>query len=493
MQISKPSAGSAHRSVRRRLAVPTYVLAALFALSGCAQTLQRDTPESATPSAWVTADPAIRTVSTAPETLSSWWSQLNDPLLDQLIAEALKAAPDVRSASAKLRQARAGLDLAQANLLPSISASASATRSKSGTGNAQTLYAAGFDASWEPPIFGGLSDAANAAQADAQTMAATLESTRASLAAEVALNYITLRTSQRRLAIARDNLASQTETLQITEWRAAAGLVGVLDVDQASTNLEQSKATIPGLEDGRAQAEHHLAVLTGQAPGALRERLASVQPLPRAPDSVAVGIPADTLRQRPDVRAAELTVQAERARTAQSEAERYPSLNLSGSFGWQALSVAGLSGGGSLTRSLAASLAQTLFDGGRIKSRIAAQNAVEEQAVIAYEKAVLTALEDVENALSAYATGRARVEARQKAAASALRANTLARLQYQSGTVDFQKVLDTDRTRLSAEDSVASADADVLTAVVQLYKALGGGWTHDDETRTNDKTGSDAP
>jgi len=269
--------------------------------------------------------------------------------------------------------------------------------------------------------------------------------------------------------------------------------VGVLDVDQASTNLEQSKATIPSLEDGRAQAEHHLAVLTGQAPGALRERLAAAQPLPKAPDSVAVGIPADTLRQRPDVHAAELKVQAERARAAQSEAERYPSLSLSGSFGWQALSVAGLGGGGSLARSLAASLAQTLFDGGRIRSRIAAQNAVEEQAVIAYEKAVLTALEDVENALSAYATGRARVEARQKAAASALRANTLARLQYQAGTVDFQKVLDTDRTRLSAEDGVASADADVLTAVVQLYKALGGGWTHDDETRTNDKTGSDAP
>ena len=494
MQISKPSAGSAHRSVRRRLAVPTYVLAALFALSGCAQTLQRDTPESATPSAWVTADPAIRTVSTAPETLSSWWSQLNDPLLDQLIAEALKGAPDVRSASAKLRQARAGLDLAQANLLPSISASASATRSKSGTGNAQTLYAAGFDAGWEPPIFGGLSDAANAAQADAQTMAATLESTRASLAAEVALNYITLRTNQSRLEIARSNLASQAETLQITEWRSLAGLVNMLDVEQARTNLEQSKASVPGLENSRAQAGHRLALLTGQVPGALRARLAAVQPLPKAPDSIAVGIPADTLRQRPDVRAAELGVLAERARTAQSEAARYPSLKLSGSFGWQALSIAGLGGADSLVSSLVGSLAQTLFDGGRIKSRIAAQDAVEEQAVISYEKTVLTALEDVENALSAYATGRERVEARQRAADSARNANALARTLYQAGSADFQKVLDTDRTRLSAEDGVASADADVLTAVVQLYKALGGGWQHGSEisdTQSNDKSGLD--
>lgn len=467
--------------------------ATLAALGGCAQTARRETSAMATPSAWVTADPAIRSTDTAPETLARWWTQFNDPTLDALIAEAIKAAPDVRTASAKLRQSRAGLDLAEANRLPSVGASASAKRSRSGSGSAQTLYSAGFDASWEPPIFNGLNDAVDAAQADAQAMAATLESTRASLAAEVALNYINLRAAQHRLGIARNNLASQTETLQITEWRSAAGLVGALDVEQARTNLAQSKATIPSLEDSRAQAEHHLAVLTGQAPGALSERLAAVQPLPTAPDSVAVGIPADTLRQRPDVRAAELKVLAERARTAQSEAERYPSLNLSGSFGWQALSVASLGGSGSLARSLVASLAQTLFDGGRVKSRIAAQNAVEEQALIAYEKSVLTALEDVENALGAYASGRARVEARRSAAVSAVEANRLARLQYQAGTVDFQKVLDTDRTRLSAEDGVASADADVLTAVVQLYKALGGGWTHEAETRSNEQTGSEAP
>ena len=470
------------------------MLAILVALSGCAQTGWRSAVETPGAPAWVTTSKTISTASTAPATLASWWTQLNDPLLDQLIAEALTAAPDLRSAQAKLRQARASENLAQANLLPSIGASASAKRSESGTANAQSLYAAGFDASWEPSIFGGLSDAANAAQADAEATAATLESTRASLAAEVALNYITLRTNQSRLEIARSNLASQAETLQITEWRSLAGLVNMLDVEQARTNLEQSKASVPGLENSRAQAEHRLALLTGQVPGALRARLAAVQPLPKAPDSIAVGIPADTLRQRPDVRAAELGVLAERARTAQSEAARYPSLKLSGSFGWQALSIAGLGGADSLVSSLVGSLAQTLFDGGRIKSRIAAQNAVEEQAVISYEKTVLTALEDVENALSAYATGRERVEARQRAADSARNANALARTLYQAGSADFQKVLDTDRTRLSAEDGVASADADVLTAVVQLYKALGGGWQHGSEisdTQSNDKSGLD--
>jgi NodT family efflux transporter outer membrane factor (OMF) lipoprotein len=431
----------------------------------------------ATPAAWLKADPAIKTAVLAPDALATWWAQLNDPVLDQLIGESLSAAPDVRSAQARLRQSRASRDLATANLYPSVGASGSATRSRSTSGNTQTLYTAGFDAAWEPSIFGGLRDAANAAEADTAASAASLESVRASLVAEVALNYINLRTAQRRLGIARDNVASQGETLQITQWRAQAGLVTALDVEQARTNLEQSRASIPSLESSRAAAENHLALLTGRAAGNLHERLGADVALPKAPDNVAVGIPADTIRQRPDIRAAEFTLQAEAARTAEREADRYPSLNLSGSLGWQAFSLASLGSGG-VVRSLAGSLAATLFDGGRIRSRIAAQNAVQEQALIAYEKSMLTAFEDVENALTAYAVGRERVDARQKAAESARNANALARTLYQAGSADFQKVLDTDRTRLSAEDGLASADADLLTAVIQLYKALGGGWQH---------------
>lgn len=460
--------------------------ASLLILGGCAQMNGRaasDEPTSAhtTPAAWFKSAPAIIPVTVPEKDLATWWHQLGDPMLDQLIAEAITAAPDVRTAQAKLRQSRANRDLATANLLPSIGASASAKRSRSGSeaggnGSAQTLYAAGFDASWEPSIFGGLRDAANGAEADTAAAASSLDSVRASLAAEVALNYVTLRANQRRLGIARDNVASQSETLQITEWRAQAGLVTMLDVEQARTNLEQSKSSIPSLESGRAETENHLAVLTGQAPGSLHGRLGTTLPLPRAPDEVAVGIPADTLRQRPDVRAAELGLRAEMARSAQREAERYPSLTLSGSLGWQAFSAAALGGSGTLVQTLAGSLAVTLFDGGRIRSRIAVQNAVQEQALVAYEKSILTALEDVENALTAYAAGRERVVARRRAAESARSANALARTLYESGAADFQKVLDTDRTRLTAEDSLAAADADVLTAVITLYKALGGGW-----------------
>jgi NodT family efflux transporter outer membrane factor (OMF) lipoprotein len=388
----------------------------------------------------------------------------------------------VRTALARLRQARAARDLAAANLSPSLGVSAGLTRSRSGTGaggsgEAQTLYNAGIDASWEPSIFGGLADAADAARADAAAAEASLESTRASLAAEVALEYVSLRSSQQRLAIVRANVESQAETLRISEWREQAGLVTRLDVEQARANLEQSRATLPGLEVTRAGAEHRLSVLTGQAPGSLRQLLGEIRPLPAPPEGIALGIPSDTLRQRPDVRTAELALRAEIARSAQTEADRYPSLTLNGSFAWRAASLSAL-GGDSLVRSLAASLTAPLFDAGRIESRIAAQTAVQDQAFIAWEKALLTALEDVENALAAYANGRERLDAQHKAAAAAANAADLARAQYQVGLIDFQRVLEAERTLLGAQDNLVSAEADLFTAVIQLYKALGGGWNN---------------
>lgn len=438
-----------------------------------------NTPRVAAPATW--SDGSRADAGGTPQHLADWWTQFGDAELDALMAETLAAAPDLRSAQARLRQARAGSALADANLLPSLGVSGSATRSRSGrdaggSDTAQTRYAASFDASWEVPVFGGLRDAAAGARADAAAAAANLAAVQVSLAAEVALNYANLRAYQERLRIARANVASQEETLQITNWRAQAGLASSLDVEQARTNLEQSRASIPSLESGRAEAEHRLAVLTGQVPSALRERLATAQPLPTPPAAIAAGIPADTLRQRPDVRAAEFSLRAEIARTAERAADREPSLNLSGSLGWQAFDAAALGGSGSLVRSLAASLAANLFDGGRIRARFAAQDAVREQALVAYEKAILTALEDVENALVAYAVGHERVAARRRAAQAAGNAAQLARTQYRAGLVDFQKVLDTERTRLSAEDGLATAESDVLTATIKLYKALGGGW-----------------
>lgn len=432
-------------------------------------------PDLALPSGW-TAPAENR----ATADIARWWRQLGDPRLDGLIDAALAESLDLRLAEARLRQARASRDQAVGGLFPSVTGSAGATRSRSaaniGALPARTTYDAGFDAAWEIDIFGGTRRGIEAATADQAAVAADLDQVRVSLVAEVARNYIDLLSYRRRLSIARDNLASQSETLQIVAWRYQAGLAASTDVEQARTSREQTRAGIPDLEVGQVAAENRLAVLLGSSPGSLRVMLAGDRPFPPVPASVGAGIPADILARRPDLVAAERTLAAETARVGQRLAQRFPSLNLGASFGWQAYSFAALGGSGSLARSLSGSLAATLFDGGRLKSAVAIQSAVQEQALIAYRSGVLAALEEVENALAAYAADRERVEARQAAAEAARNAAQLSRNLYQSGLADFQKVLETERTRLSAEDNLAIAEATMRSDLIKLYKALGGGW-----------------
>lgn len=456
------------------LVLPAILLAVL---SGCAA-VGPDYAEPAlpVPANWSNAPAQVA----APQDLSRWWLQLGDPLLSGLIEQSLQASPDLRSAQAKLREARARRGLAGANQFPTVTASISESRSKSsaatGTGLTRELYSAGFDAAWEPDIFGATRRALEAAQADLEGSEASLHGTRVSLLAEVALNYVELRAYQARLAIAQSNLASQSETLELTGWRAQAGLTSSLDVEQARTNREQTHAQIPSLESSLAQAEHRLAILLGQPPGALHDKLAAPAPIPAAPDHVAIGIPADTLRQRPDVQVAERKLAAETARIGEATAALYPGFQLSGSIGWEALSFGALGGSDSLTRSLLGSVAATLFDGGRIRQRIAIQNAVQEQALVSYEKTVLSALEEVENALVSYANSRRREQALREAADAAHNAVLMARQRYATGIIDFQKVLDTERTLLTVQDSLKTTQAESISALIRLYKALGGGW-----------------
>ncbi len=460
------------------------ILLLLIPLAGCAVGPDYVRRDPAAPAAWANA--AAGSSATQAEDVSRWWQRLNDPLLTALVEEALQNSPDLRSAQARLREVRARLDLADAGLFPSLMGSLSGSRSKGsaavGSGATSDLFSAGFDASWEVDVFGGRRRAVEAADADAGIALANLYNTRVSLAAEVALNYVQLRSFQARLQIARDNLAAQSETLQITEWRAQAGLATSLEVEQARSNLSQTQASIPALDTSLTKAENRLAILLGKFPAALHDQLSAPAALPALPDAIALAIPADALRQRPDVQAAERKVAAETARIGQETAALYPSLSLSGSLGWKAFTFGALGTADTLTRSVSAGIAQTIFDGGGIRSRIRAQNAVQQQAVIAYEKSVLTALEDVENSLAAYANSRERQTALQQAAASARSAALLARQRYESGLIDFQSVLDTERTRLSSEDNLASAGMDELSALISLYKALGGGWSDDAAT-----------
>lgn len=412
---------------------------------------------------------------------SDWWQRFNDPQLTALVTQTLQANTDIGAAQAALQQARAQRDVSAAGLGPSVNASGSAQRSKSADGSAGNSFQAGFDASWEPDLFGGQRSALRATEADASAAATTLAHVQVSLAAEAAVNYIELRSLQARLVIARSSLATQLETLQITRWRAQAGLVSSLDVEQAVAASEQTSAQIPALQTSLAQAISSLAVLTGQAPGALQATLdaspaAAAASVPQPAGDLALAFPAETLRQRPDVRGAEHRISAALARVAQADAARYPSFSLSGSLGLRALTLGGL-GSASVASALLAGVSASLFDGGAARAKVRAQEAALEQAHLAYQGVVLTALKDVEDTLITLRNDRERLLRLENAASAAANADLLARQRYRSGLIDFRSVLDTQRTLLSTQDSVASTRASLSADHVRLYKALGGGWT----------------
>lgn len=460
-------------SDRRRA---TALLAAL-ALAGCS-TLQAPRTDAAAgvavPAAWAASAPAAATRADA---LAGWWARFGDATLTALIEQALAANTDVAGAQAALRESRALADVAAARLGPAADASGSVQRSKSQGAPANNLFRAGFDASWEPDVFGGNRAARNAADLAAQRSAASLGDVQVSVAAEVALTYLSLRSSEARLAIAQSNLASQQETLQITQWRVQAGLATSLESEQARAAVEQTRAQLPSLQKAIAQSRHQLALLTGRTVDRLV--LPDAVPMPQAPADLALSFPAETLRQRADVRAAELGVSAAAQNVVQADAARYPSFNLSGSLGLSALTLGGLTGGGAAVGSLLASVSVPVFDGGAGKAQVRAQQAALDQAREVHRAAVLSALKDVEDALVALARDRERLASLRNAAEAADNAALLARQRYASGLVDFQTVLETQRSQLSAQDGVASAGADVVTDHVRLYKALGGGWQPD--------------
>jgi NodT family efflux transporter outer membrane factor (OMF) lipoprotein len=450
----------------------------LLTLGGCASLVppQGAAPLPDLPAAWASAEPGGVGHATP---LASWWNRFDDPLLGQLVKQALQANTSVLGAQAALRQARALRDVAAAGLGPNLGSSASAQHGTSGGHSTGNLFRLGLDASWELDIFGGKQAALDVSEATARASAASLADVQVSIAAETGLSYITLRNAQARLAIASDNLAGQLETLQLTDWRVQAGLLSSLEGEQARASAEQTRAALPALQTSVEQARHALAVLTGQPPAALATTLAAASPVPQAAGDLALSMPAATLRQRPDVRAAEYAVSAAAARVSQAEAARLPSFNLGGSVGLSALTLGALTNSASLATSLLASVSLPLFDGGAARAQVRAQEAALAQTQLSYRATVLTALKDVEDALVALRGDRERVARLRLAAEAATNANGLARQRYSSGLVDFQTVLDTQRTQLSAQDNLASAGADISADHVRLYKALGGGWTPD--------------
>ena len=449
------------------------------ALGGCAAVgPDYSEPQLAVPAGWSagTGTDAMDAV-----LLARWWHGFGDPVLDRLVADALAANLDLAQARARLREARARRGVAGAALAPSVDASLSGSRSRSsgqsGSGSTRELYSAGFDASWELDVFGGVRRSVEAAQADLEASVESLSDTRVSLAAEVALNYIDLRTAEQRLAIAEESIAYRGENHQIIRWRQQAGLVSELDLAQATTDLESTRAVLPPLRTAVIEAKNRLAVLLGRNPGELESLVHADRPIPLAAAEIVAAIPADTLRQRPDVRAAERRLAAQTARLGEAEAARYPSFRLSGSLGLEALELDALADRGANTHSLFGGITAPVFNAGRIAANIEIQDALVEQARLAYRAAVLAALEEVENALTAVANTDARRAKLAEAAAAARTTLAIAEYRYASGLADFLSVLDAQRTQLSLDEQLAGSTGELARAQVRLYKALGGGWS----------------
>jgi NodT family efflux transporter outer membrane factor (OMF) lipoprotein len=296
--------------------------------------------------------------------------------------------------------------------------------------------------------------------------------------AEIALNYVEVRSYQTRLSISEANLDAQEETFRLVQNRYAAGLAAQLEVEQSRYNLESTRAEIPSLNTGLEQAKNRLSVLLGLQPGDLPQEVVENHPIPVPPIEIAVGVPAESLRRRPDVRRAEWELAAQTARIGVATAELYPKFSLVGSIGLESLSADNLFDAGSRTYSFGPTFSWRIFDIARVRQQIEVETARQEQALIQYETAILTALKDVENALVAYADEQVRRDTLVKATAAAKRAADLARMQYQAGLKDFQNVLESQRSLLSLQDQLALSDGAVISSLVRLYKALGGGWNH---------------
>ena len=414
------------------------------------------------------------------QTLASWWTTLDDPVLSGLIERAVAGNLDVRTALSRIRQARAQRKIVAGGRLPSVNGSASATSSRTDTSAGfdthGEAYSANLSAAWNLDLFGGVRRALEAATDDLGASQEDYYNALVALTAETALNYVEVRTYQARLAAAEASLQIQQESCALTQWRSEAGLDDELAVYQAQYNLESTRAQIPTLRTGVQEAMNRMAVLLGQQPGELQQLLEKPQPIPVPPAEVAVGVPAEVLRRRPDVRRAERDLAAQTARVGVATADLYPRLTLNGSIGIETASLRNPSSSRTWTTSGGPGISWAVFDP-TIRPNIDVQSELQEQALIQYKAAILSSLEQVENAIIAYGQEQQRRDNLRRATAAAQAAAELARNKYQAGLTDFATVLDAERSLVSLQDQLHQSDGTVTANVIRLYQALGGGWT----------------
>jgi multidrug efflux system outer membrane protein len=416
----------------------------------------------------------------------TWWQGFNDPRLNGLVDQAVTNNPDLRIATAHVLEARALRMGAVADFFPVANANAGWTGSLSSQDSSPfpltysqrelNLYNAGFDSTWELDLFGHVR---RAVQADTAVVAATLATRQdvlVTLISEVARNYFELRGAQNQLAVARGNVDNQRETLDITLAKFKAGRATELDTARARAQLDATLALIPPVEAAIKHAIYRLGVLTGQQPTALESELSPSAPIPALPALVNIGNPAELLRRRPDIRSAESSLAAATARIGVETADLFPRVTFIGNIGLQATQIERLFQGGAETYSFGPSITWAALDYGHIKARIKAANARADAQLAEYEKTVLNALEETENALVDFGREQVRRDYLRTSDRSATQATALARQRYEGGIDDFLPVLDAQRAQLAIQAQLAQSETRTATSLVAIYKALGGGW-----------------
>jgi multidrug efflux system outer membrane protein len=419
----------------------------------------------------------------AEDARAHFWTDLNDDTLTQLVDDALTANHDLRIALARFTEARALRRQSTLDLFPTVTAGGGYTKSKvstdqlaPGVPRESELYDAGFDAFWELDFFGRVRRNIEASRAELQSAEASLQDAQVLVTAEVSRTYFELRGQQNQLAVARRNVDNQKATLDLTTHLLEAGRGTELDTARAQAQLSTTLSTIAPLEAAVARSIHRLGVLTGRDPSALIDVLASPKDLPNVPQLIAVGDPGSLLRRRPDIRVAERDLAASTARIGVAVADLFPSVTFTGSIGYASARSGDLGNSGTDTYLIGPGISWAAFDLGRVKARIDASRARNDESLARYEQTVLRALEETENALVTHARARDRLGHVEQAAKSSRSAAQLARVRYENGIIDFLQVLDAERTLLEAEDRLAQSRTDVATSLIAVYKALGGGW-----------------
>ena len=496
-----------------------FLPAAALLLAGCTVGPDFQRPSLWSPASWFGARPnparLEASMPVAEPVDAEWWTAFRDPVLTGLVRRVAAGNLDVRAAAFRLAQSRAQRSVTAADQAPQVNGNASYTRQRisrqgvfsefgaggsgasspgaqsNGLGGQQggfpvegtaippfDLFQGGFDASWELDLWGRVRRAVESADA---TLDASAEARRAQLlssVAEVARDYMQLRGTQETLRITRDNLAAAQESVRLTTERARGGLATDLDVANARAQLEATAATIPQLEQGEAQGINAIGLLLGMPPAALRAELSPRKPVPPVPPRVPVGLPSELARRRPDIRQAEAQLHAATADIGAAKADFYPRLTLSGSVALQATQIKNL-GFSAGAYSFGPSLTVPIFEGGRLRGTLQLREAQQQEAAVNYQRTVLQAFTEVDNALIAYAAEQRRHARLAEQAAQSRRAFNLAQSQYRQGVTDFLQVLTAQRTVLAAEQQLSDSTATVSANLVALFKALGGGWEAD--------------